>query len=116
MLRDLGIQLPTAVALGIRLAAALGTLALAWRVRRMDSPRSFAVAVLDWRGQGLSDRALADARKGHVDDFSQYDSDLASFMQQVVLPDCPPPVFAIGHSMGASVLIRAAFQGWVRDP
>jgi lysophospholipase len=73
--------------------------------------RGFAVAALDWRGQGLSDRALADARKGHVDDFSQYDSDLASFMQQVVLPDCPPPVFAIGHSMGASVLIRAAFQG-----
>src|SRR5712671_1251920 len=73
--------------------------------------RGFAVAVLDWRGQGLSDRALADARKGHVDDFSQYDSDLASFMQQVVLPDCPPPVFAVGHSMGASVLIRAAFQG-----
>ena len=28
--------------------------------------RGFAVATLDWRGQGLSDRALADRRKGHV--------------------------------------------------
>jgi lysophospholipase len=73
--------------------------------------RGFAVAVLDWRGQGMSERALSDSRKGHVDDFSEYDSDLTAFMKEVVLPDCPPPVFAIGHSMGASVLIRAAFQG-----
>src|SRR4029450_4451260 len=73
--------------------------------------RGFAVAVLDWRGQGLSDRMLSDIRKGHIEDFSEYHNDLATFMQQVVLPDCPPPVFAIGHSMGASVLIRAAFQG-----
>jgi len=46
MLRALGVELPPSVALGIRLAAALGTLALAWRVRRMGSSRSFAVAVL----------------------------------------------------------------------
>jgi len=32
-------------------------------------------------------------------------------MDEVVLPDCPPPVFALGHSMGATVLIRAAHQG-----
>ena len=30
---------------------------------------------------------------------------------EVVLPDCPPPVFALAHSMGATVLIRAAHQG-----
>jgi lysophospholipase len=29
----------------------------------------------------------------------------------VVLPDCPPPVFALAHSMGATVLLRAAYQG-----
>ena len=29
----------------------------------------------------------------------------------VVLPDCPPPVFALAHSMGATVLMRAAYQG-----
>jgi lysophospholipase len=32
-------------------------------------------------------------------------------MQQVVLPDCPPPHFAIAHSAGASVLIRTANRG-----
>jgi lysophospholipase len=73
--------------------------------------RGFAVATLDWRGQGLSDRALRDRFKGHVNNFSEYDTDLATFMQDVVLPDCPPPHFAIGHSAGASVLIRAAYRG-----
>ena len=43
--------------------------------------------------------------------FSEYDTDLATFMQQVVLPDCPPPHFGIAHSAGATVLIRAAHRG-----
>src|SRR5262245_6465407 len=55
--------------------------------------RGFAVATLDWRGQGLSDRLLADRRKGYIRNFSQYDIDLSTFMKQVVLPDCPPPYF-----------------------
>ncbi len=73
--------------------------------------RGFAVAALDWRGQGLSDRALSDRHKGYVRDFSEYDSDLDTFMREIVLPDCPPPLFAIGHSTGATVLIRAAHLG-----
>ena len=73
--------------------------------------RGFAVATLDWRGQGLSDRLLDDARKGHVGDFSEYEADLDVFMAEVVLPDCPPPLFALGHSMGASVMLRIARQG-----
>jgi|SRR5690348_3789046 len=73
--------------------------------------RGFAVAVLDWRGQGLSQRALRDPRKGHVGDFAEYELDLQAFMQEVALPDCPPPLFALAHSMGASVLIRAAHKG-----
>ena len=32
-------------------------------------------------------------------------------MREIVLPDCPPPLFAIAHSMGATALIRAAYQG-----
>lgn len=73
--------------------------------------RGFAVATLDWRGQGLSDRALADTHKGHVNDFDEYGDDLTTFMQQVVLPDCPPPLFALAHSMGASVLLRSVWRG-----
>jgi len=73
--------------------------------------RGFAVAALDWRGQGLSDRALGDRHKSYVRDFAEYDSDLETFMREIVLPDCPPPLFAIGHSTGAAVLIRAAHRG-----
>jgi lysophospholipase len=32
-------------------------------------------------------------------------------MKEVVLPDCPPPIFAIGHSMGGTVMMRVARQG-----
>jgi len=73
--------------------------------------RGFAVATFDWRGQGLSDRLLPDPLKGHVASFTEYDLDLQTFMQEVVLPDCPPPIFALGHSMGGAILIRAAHQG-----
>src|SRR5579859_1726679 len=38
--------------------------------------RGLSVIAFDWRGQGLSDRALADPHKGHVESFRQYDTDL----------------------------------------
>ncbi len=73
--------------------------------------RGFAVATLDWRGQGLSERALSNERKGYVRSFSQYDIDLETFINEIVLPDCPPPVFALAHSMGATILLRNAYHG-----
>ncbi len=68
--------------------------------------RGFTVAIFDWRGQGGSDRELANPRKGHVTDFKEYDADLQSFVKQVLLPDCPAPFFAVAHSMGAHILLR----------
>src|SRR5262249_10968109 len=73
--------------------------------------RGFAVATLDWRGQGLSQRPLHDHNKGHVASFAEYAIDLETFMREVVLPDCPPPLFALAHSTGATVLIQAAARG-----
>ena len=73
--------------------------------------RGFAVATFDWRGQGLSQRALKDPRKGHVGSFAEFATDLETFMKEVVLPDCPPPLFALAHSTGAAVLIQAAAKG-----
>jgi len=70
--------------------------------------RGFAVAVLDWRGQGGSSRLTRNPLKGHIDDFAQYEEDLSHFMKAVVLPDCPAPYFALGHSMSAMVLFSAA--------
>ncbi|HYD15686.1 MAG TPA: alpha/beta hydrolase [Hyphomicrobium sp.] len=70
--------------------------------------RGYAVATMDWRGQGGSSRPLADPRKGHVSSFSEFDSDLTLFMKEIVLPDCPPPFMALAHSMGANILLRNA--------
>jgi lysophospholipase len=73
--------------------------------------RGFAVAIFDWRGQGMSQRALADPLKGHVRNFSEYVTDLETVMEQVVLPDCPPPIFALAHSMGSAVALKACHDG-----
>lgn len=73
--------------------------------------RGFAVAILDWRGQGLSDRALRNRAKGHVKRFSAFDTDLKAFMAEIVLPDCPPPFFALGHSMAGAIVLRALVRG-----
>lgn len=70
--------------------------------------RGFYVATFDWRGQGGSSRDLKNLCKGHIWDYGQYDHDLHSFMHQVVFPDCPSPYYALGHSMGAHILIRHA--------
>ena len=73
--------------------------------------RGFAVATLDWRGQGGSQRMLSDPLKGHVRSFAEYETDAETFMREVVLPDCPPPHYAIAHSMGANVMLRMAYKG-----
>jgi len=73
--------------------------------------RGFAVATFDWRGQGLSKRALGDRMKGHIRNFSEYVIDLETVMEQVVLPDCPPPIFALAHSMGSAVALKACRDG-----
>lgn len=73
--------------------------------------RGFAVAMIDWRGQGHSSRRLRDPRKGYVRSFAQYESDVETFVREIVLPDCPPPHFALAHSMGGAVMLRVARNG-----
>ncbi|HEY4202388.1 MAG TPA: alpha/beta hydrolase [Devosiaceae bacterium] len=73
--------------------------------------RGFAVATFDWRGQGGSERLIGNQRLGHVDRFEDYWADLKSFHGEILLPDCPPPFYLVGHSMGGLV----ALQAGVRD-
>ncbi len=73
--------------------------------------RGFGVLAFDWRGQGGSGRLLSDLRKGHVRRFADFQIDLDTVMSVVGLPDCRPPFYALGHSMGGAVLIEAAHGG-----
>ena len=68
--------------------------------------RGFTVASFDWRGQGGSERLLADPLKAHITDFAQYDDDLTSFLEQIVKPISQNPPLALAHSMGAHILLR----------
>lgn len=72
--------------------------------------RGFAVVAFDWRGQGGSDRELANARKGHIDDFSLYQRDLDAVIGEM-LAQCPAPHFALAHSMGAAIALQRAREG-----
>jgi lysophospholipase len=68
--------------------------------------RGLSVITFDWRGQGLSSRQLPDRVKGHVRDFSEFDSDLAMVMERVVREHGTKPFYALAHSMGGNVLLR----------
>ena len=73
--------------------------------------RGFCVVALDWRGQGGSERQLKNRDKHHIDDFSLYERDLSAFVNEIVAPYCPKPYFALGHSMGAAILLMIAHTG-----
>ena len=70
--------------------------------------RGFAVAAVDWRGQGGSQRMTGNPKAGHVRGFADYDTDLETFMRDIVLPDCPAPFYGLAHSMGGLILLRNA--------
>jgi lysophospholipase len=68
--------------------------------------RGYCVFTFDWRGQGLSQRPLADPLKGHVRDFAEFDQDLHLIMEQLVLPRAPEPLIGLAHSMGGNIFLR----------
>jgi len=72
--------------------------------------RRYAVVVFDWRGQGYSQRLLKNRLKGYVRTFDDYETDLETVMRGLVLPDMPPPHFALGISMGGHILLRASWK------
>jgi lysophospholipase len=71
--------------------------------------RGFAVAALDWRGQGGSGRQVPGAPlKGYIGDFAEYDADLDALMEQIVEPlSAGKRPIALAHSMGGHILLRS---------
>lgn len=69
--------------------------------------RGFDVGTFDWRGQGGSTRFFSDGRRGHVDDYAQYVTDLNHCFEAVFLAETRPPFYILAHSMGALVALCA---------
>ncbi|UCI09148.1 alpha/beta fold hydrolase [Mesorhizobium sp. B1-1-8] len=72
------------------------------------SDRGFAVAILDWRGQGGSSRLIRDPQRGYVRSFRDYTNDLEQFFEEIVLPDCRGPYYILAHSTGAVIALLAS--------
>jgi lysophospholipase len=69
--------------------------------------KGFAVATMDWRGQGGSQRLMKNPHRGYVNSFAAYDADLEALMTQLVVKQCPKPYYGLAHSTGAHVMLRA---------
>ncbi len=68
--------------------------------------RGFAVAAVDLRGQGGSQRSSPKPYRDTTRSFADFEEDLRTLMDGLVIPTCPPPYYALGHSTGAHILLR----------
>ncbi|MEM6594348.1 MAG: alpha/beta hydrolase [Pseudomonadota bacterium] len=73
--------------------------------------RGYAVAVVDWRGQGIAERLLNDRMLGHVGAFKDYQHDVAAMLGLVQEKSLPEPLFLVAHSMGGCIGLRALIEG-----
>ena len=73
--------------------------------------RGFVVAVMEWRGHGMSKRFFKNRARGHVTSFRHYQRDLGAFLNQFVKPNCPKPYYALAHSMGGHNIFRSCANG-----
>lgn len=71
----------------------------------------YAVASIDWRGQGLSDRLIEPMLRGHVGKFTDYQKDVATLMQTVKDEGLPRVTSVLSHSMGGAIALRALMDG-----
>ncbi|MEM7597755.1 MAG: alpha/beta hydrolase [Pseudomonadota bacterium] len=66
---------------------------------------------IDWRGQGISDRLIPDPLPGHVENFPDYQMDVAALVGHANALSLPQPWFMLGHSMGGAIALRAVMEG-----
>ena len=73
----------------------------------------FGVVVVDWRGQGLSERTIKTSH-GHVRRFAEYQNDLEAALPLV--DELPGPLQVLAHSMGGAIALRALSTGRLCEP
>lgn len=81
------------------------------RIAQAFGNQGFASCVIDWRGQGMSDRLADDTMVSHVEKFSDYYRDVSSMVSAAAELDLPRPWFLVGHSMGACIGLGALIDG-----
>lgn len=75
--------------------------------------RGFVTLAHDWRGQGLSGRALPDRLRGHAQGFKAFLSDYILMLDRLQ-GDLPRPWIGVAHSMGAGLVLLALGRGEAR--
>ncbi|MDP2082970.1 MAG: alpha/beta hydrolase [Pseudotabrizicola sp.] len=73
--------------------------------------RGYATLAIDWRGQGLADRMLADRLIGHVARFQDYQLDVQAVLDLARQLGLPEPYYVLSHSMGGAIALRALMRG-----
>ncbi|MGB0496830.1 MAG: alpha/beta fold hydrolase [Rubricella sp.] len=68
----------------------------------------YSVVCVDWRGQGLSTRA-GGTKLGHVKRYAEFQRDLDAVLDWCA--DLPAPRYALCHSMGGLIGLRALIRG-----
>lgn len=77
-----------------------------FEVARDLQARGFAIVIIDWPGQGLSERLLDDGLKGHIDRFETYMGALRNGLD-ALQGRLPRPYVSLAHSMGGAIAMAA---------
>lgn len=73
--------------------------------------QGYAVATVDWRGQGLADRLLDDPMRGHVTRFEDYALDVEALVAGARAQGLAEPFHLVAHSMGGCIGLAALHAG-----
>ena len=79
-----------------------------YEVARECLSHNLAFYVIDWPGQGRSERYLSNPQKRHGKDFTIDVERVEDFVSQIIKPE--KPLAVLGHSMGANIGLRVLSQ------
>lgn len=84
-----------------------------FEVARDFQARGLSVFMMDWRGQGRSERLGANPFLSHLDErgFAAFRDDLVQFTDEVARPRCAGPLILATHSMGGAPALQLLADG-----
>ncbi len=81
------------------------------RVAAELNEAGYDVLAVEWRGQGLSDRLIANPHLSHVAKFSDYQRDVVELVVAAQEMNLPRPWHLLAHSMGGTIGLAALGAG-----